>query len=591
MPPLLTELSSRVDQNITTIVDLVLASSSNPSTSDPVQVICAWPVSGQYGPGTRILYYALIAACLLARKADWLVNACLAAALLLPAIAAIHGIVLTALHVHDAVDMDIFGAFQLCSIGILAAPVTVMMSRTYFNDPGRNTIFLWVLLILAGMLCLAVEFYRIETFDCTHSDSGSLISSDVSKFPLGNESICGLPFRCSTQNGPISPIRGGAADNVYIIPAPGHLTFGTATLLAAACCVHAVLCLVSMWDRILDINWRRASRTQSRETEGNLPGSGKRDSDDATQALEKGINGKITYFLKIIAIPIFGGVGLAILILGEINFYSRQVQYQTEPLASVGQWGPICGTFLAMVGSLYILVAKKVQDVTGQSHPNASGAGCACTHHGCCSSSPAETRVSLDSSPVSCRSRRSDVSDSRASGTEAENKDAGYRQRFATFLITAGEWLGTPRDFDGSEFNHGVARNYPEVPGERGRNPVLRLIIDSYADRSRTNSAAGSIVPSEAYDAEAKYVSRSQRSASPGSWSSEGQQNGDMERDRRLMELQFVQGDHSPPTGGQAGHRSQPRRRTLEVPSPVHLSPGRSISISTITSNHRTNND
>lgn len=46
--------------------------------------------------------------------------------------------------------MDIFGAFQLCSIGILAAPVTVMMSKTFFNDPGRNIIFLWALLILTG---------------------------------------------------------------------------------------------------------------------------------------------------------------------------------------------------------------------------------------------------------------------------------------------------------------------------------------------------------------------------------------------------------------------------------------------------------
>ena len=46
--------------------------------------------------------------------------------------------------------MDIYGAFQLCSIGILAAPVTVMMSKTFFNDPGRNIIFLWALLILTG---------------------------------------------------------------------------------------------------------------------------------------------------------------------------------------------------------------------------------------------------------------------------------------------------------------------------------------------------------------------------------------------------------------------------------------------------------
>lgn len=49
-----------------------------------------------------------------------------------------------------AVDMDVFGAFQLCSIGILTAPVTVRLSKTYFNEPGRNIIFLWTGLILAG---------------------------------------------------------------------------------------------------------------------------------------------------------------------------------------------------------------------------------------------------------------------------------------------------------------------------------------------------------------------------------------------------------------------------------------------------------
>ena len=46
--------------------------------------------------------------------------------------------------------MDIYGAFQFCAIGILVAPVTVRLSRTYFYDPGRNTIFLWAGLILAG---------------------------------------------------------------------------------------------------------------------------------------------------------------------------------------------------------------------------------------------------------------------------------------------------------------------------------------------------------------------------------------------------------------------------------------------------------
>jgi hypothetical protein len=112
----------------------------------------------------------LIAACLFARREIWIKNACLAAALLLPAVAAVHGIVLAALHRDskghfppvaqlsrltvfpwiEAVDMDVYGAFQLCSIGVLVVPVTVRLSETYRNTPGRNTIFLWAGLLLAG---------------------------------------------------------------------------------------------------------------------------------------------------------------------------------------------------------------------------------------------------------------------------------------------------------------------------------------------------------------------------------------------------------------------------------------------------------
>lgn len=46
--------------------------------------------------------------------------------------------------------MDIYGALQFCSVGILAGPVTARLSQTYFNEPGRNIIFLWTVLLLAG---------------------------------------------------------------------------------------------------------------------------------------------------------------------------------------------------------------------------------------------------------------------------------------------------------------------------------------------------------------------------------------------------------------------------------------------------------
>lgn len=313
-----------------------------------------------------------MAACILAKRVGWVVNACLAAALLLPAVAAIHGIVLTALHVDGensnlsmwakclyviitigAVDMDIYGAFQLCSIGILAAPVATMMSKTYFNDPGRNVIFLWTILILSGrntlcchdsrlvsdlimcvppgLICLAVEFYRIETFDCIDPRSGNVTSPSFSEFTWGEDNTCGL--RCSTENGPFSPMRSGSDDNLYIVPAPDKLTFGTATLLAAACCVHAMLCLISMRNKILD-NWKeRWGRKVNNESLNHVIEHTER----ATPEMMKSINGRIQFFLNIVAIPVFGGAGLAILIIGEMNFFSRQVRYQTEPIASVGE--------------------------------------------------------------------------------------------------------------------------------------------------------------------------------------------------------------------------------------------------------------
>ena len=87
---------------IASVRDKISANSanSNPSSANTpsIPVVCAWPVSGQYGAGSRILFYVLIAACLIARKNEWIRNACLAGALLFPAIAALHAITLAALH-------------------------------------------------------------------------------------------------------------------------------------------------------------------------------------------------------------------------------------------------------------------------------------------------------------------------------------------------------------------------------------------------------------------------------------------------------------------------------------------------------------
>ncbi|RBA20782.1 hypothetical protein FPRO05_08229 [Fusarium proliferatum] len=392
-------------------------------TGDALQVICAWPVSGQYGTGTRVLYYVLIAACLVARREEWLVNPCLAAALVLPAVAAIHGIVLTAMHNPDAVDMDIFGAFQLCAIGILAAPVTVMLSKTYFNDPGRNTIFLWTFLLLIGLLSMTID----------------PVSPNASKFHYIEGNNCNLT--CSTQDGPSSPMRGGSANNIYVIPAPHTLTFGTATLLAAACCVHAVLCLVSMWDRVLEINWRRRFGKPTND-------AASEDDESANKGVMKKVNDTIGFFLRILAIPVFGGAGLAILIVGEINFFSPQVNYQTEPMANIGQVSH--QESISSLNSHHITLTVTNTDTrtNNQLSPHLN---------------PTQPRTSISSSRLR---------DPSVFEEHSQTPRNPYRQKIENAFFRFGEMIGTPaHDFiTEPKVKRPDRVDFPMIPGEQFRD-------------------------------------------------------------------------------------------------------------------------
>lgn len=228
--------------------------------------------------------------------------------------------------------MDVYGAFQLCAIGVLTAPVTVRLSKTYFNNPARDIIFLWTGLLLAGLLSLTVEFFRIEPTICPADDPAALEWSRTGKFPYNSK--CNMT--CGDE-GPFSPLRKGAADNIYVIPAPRELTFSAATLLAAACCIPAILSLVSTWIKILESNWEKLVRREQtadkvKHEEQTIEGT-----NGATPAQMTGIAVRIRRWLTLIEIPVFSAAVLAILVKGEMNLFSAQVKYKTEPMSSVGE--------------------------------------------------------------------------------------------------------------------------------------------------------------------------------------------------------------------------------------------------------------
>lgn len=181
-----------------------------------------------------------------------------------------------------------------------------------------------------GLLSLTVEFFRVTATPCPSDDYGIPISTDPNQFTFNTN--CTL--QCDTILGPFSPLRGGSANNIYVIPVPSKLTFDTVTLMAAGCCVPAILSLISMWNKILKINWKRRFDNERPPEESNAIIEG---TNGATDEKMKRVNDVIRLFLSAVEVPVFGGAILIILVFGERNFFSHQVIYQTEPIASIGK--------------------------------------------------------------------------------------------------------------------------------------------------------------------------------------------------------------------------------------------------------------
>lgn len=512
----------------------------------------------------------------------WLRKACLAAALLLPAVGSLHALVLASLHLNGpishlpsrrhtsttdfvslgVVDMDIYGAFQVCSIAILAAPLTVRMSKTYFYDPGRNLIFLWTALTLAGLLALAVEFYRVNPIVCPTPVPGG------KHFPYGNIT-CGL---VCNEDDVFSPLRAGPAANIGVIPIPTVLTFNTGMLLATACCVPAVVSMMFTWDKILALHWKRrfGTREQSEENRSNEPIEG---TNGATEAQMNSINGAIRRVLSLIEVPLFGGAIVTLLIVGEINFFSPQLQWETEPIASVGQWGPIAGTVLAALGSLYVLLMTVEEEATETAH-----AECTCGNH----LRPVVT-IEQDSDGSHSQTSRDDSTDfhlrrSHDTGlTDHTNgrrsHDPARRRRVAEMLQKAGDKLGSAahNKYDATAYNASAAREFPEIPGEAQRNPELEELKRQYSIRrdvvlreenSRATSPAATASTFPEFDnspATSPVLGQGAFSESPERMVT------------RRDTLEVPSPTHSGFPDGDRG-RTHKRRSTLEVPSPIRTS-------------------
>ena len=92
--------------------------------------------------------------------------------------------------------------------------------------------------------------------------------------------------------------------------------------------------MVSMWVKILQINWKSRFGEGDDDENADLTIDG---TNGATVAKMKRVNGVIKGFLSVLGTPMVGAAVLALIVIGERNFFSTQVNYQTEPITSVGK--------------------------------------------------------------------------------------------------------------------------------------------------------------------------------------------------------------------------------------------------------------
>lgn len=85
-----------------------------------------------------------------------------------------------------------------------------------------------------------------------------------------------------------------------------------------------------MGKKILVINWKTC--VSSRDPREYIEGT-----NGATDEKMEQINGLINLFLEAVEIPVLSAIALAILIIGERNFWSVPVGYQIEPIATIGK--------------------------------------------------------------------------------------------------------------------------------------------------------------------------------------------------------------------------------------------------------------
>lgn len=126
-------------------------------------VLCVYPVDGQYTFLQRLLFYILMTFGVLARRRKWLVVGALTTAMSYSAAAAIHAMLLVSSPGRDYVDLNIYAIYSVTSAGIILSVLLLVWSTT-LGKVGRRLryiVLLWFALVVVGsFFAIGIMFAR-----------------------------------------------------------------------------------------------------------------------------------------------------------------------------------------------------------------------------------------------------------------------------------------------------------------------------------------------------------------------------------------------------------------------------------------------
>ncbi|KAH0565924.1 hypothetical protein GP486_000677 [Trichoglossum hirsutum] len=143
-----------------------------------LQVICAYPVSSQYGRMVRYLIYPLLTLSLLFSVAGWVAGGALNTAMTYIAITGIHLAAMAVNREAGVLDLDVLTAYHVCMVALILSPPLIMWTKSLRRPSGKGVFAIWVVLLWIGVILFTVSAKHLpKSVPCLDSKRENVTST------------------------------------------------------------------------------------------------------------------------------------------------------------------------------------------------------------------------------------------------------------------------------------------------------------------------------------------------------------------------------------------------------------------------------